>query len=74
MSNTIIPPAGAQTAGKKFQHHCEELKWDDVLGQQELRSELGREGWELATFMTAEMKGGFGTTTRIVACFKREVN
>ena len=74
MDDVVVPIAGAQASGKKFQAHCEELKWDEVLGQQELKPELGQAGWELATFVSAEMKNGFGTTTRIVACFRREVS
>ncbi|MFW6067902.1 MAG: hypothetical protein ACOC97_06165 [Myxococcota bacterium] len=49
------------------------MKWDDVLGQQNLRPDLGDAGWELATFVSAEQKGFGRTTTRIVACFKRQV-
>jgi hypothetical protein len=71
--HVFVPPAGAQVAGKAFQHTCRELKWEQVLGDQELQSELGKAGWELATFVSAEEKGFGGTTTRIVACFKREV-
>lgn len=73
MDDVVVPIAGAQASGKQFQAHCEELKWEDVLGKQELKPDLGQQGWELATFVAAEMKGGFGTTTRIVACWRREV-
>lgn len=70
----LVPIAGAQAQGKKFQHICSELKWDDVLGEKTLRQDLGDQGWELATFVSAEQKGGWGNSTRIVACFKREVS
>lgn len=69
----LVPIAGAQANGTAFQHRCVELKWDDVLGDGELRPELGKDGWELATFVSAEQKGFGGTSTRIVACFKRAV-
>lgn len=71
-----MPPASAQAPVKQFQHFCSELKWDEVLGEQELRPEFGREGWELVTFVSAEQKRGLGgssTYTRIIACFKREL-
>src|SRR5690606_21808468 len=72
--NVVMPVAGAQAHGSRFQHHCTEVKWDQVLGEQEFRPELGAAGWELVTFVSAEKKGFGGSgTTRIVACFKREV-
>lgn len=71
--DVVVPIAGAQAEGKAFQHQCHELKWEDVLDKQELMPELGKAGWELATFVSAEKKGAMMTTTRIVACFKREV-
>jgi hypothetical protein len=71
--SVVLPLARGQTT-KKFQHHCQELKWDEVLDQQNLLPEYGDAGWELATFVSAEKKGAFNTTTRIVACFKREVS
>lgn len=70
------PAATAQPPAKQFQHFCTELKWDEVLGEQELRPEFGLEGWELATFVSAEQKRGLGgghTYTRIIACFKRQI-
>lgn len=71
--NIVMPVAGAQSRGSQFQHFCTEVKWDDVLGEQEFRPDLGASGWELVTFVSAEKKGFGGPTTRIVSCFKREV-
>lgn len=71
-NHAIATPPGAQVDGKRFQHKCIELKWDDVLGVQDLAPQMGAQGWELATFVSAERKGAFNTTTRIVACFKRQ--
>ena len=68
-----VAPAGAQVQGKKFQHLCQELTWEEVLGSKDLKPDLGAQGWELATFVSAEKKGFGGPTTRIVACFKREI-
>ena len=73
IKETVTPIAGAQVHGRQFQHRCQELKWDSVLGGNELLPEFGAEGWELATFVSAEKKGFTGPSTRIVACFKRQV-
>jgi hypothetical protein len=73
-AQSVVLPTAKGTSTKRFQHHCQELKWDQVLDQQDLLPELGNAGWELATFVSAEKKGGFQTTTRIVACFKREIS
>jgi hypothetical protein len=73
-AQSVVLPTAKGTSTKRFQHHCQELKWDQVLDQQDLLPELGSAGWELATFVSAEKKGGFQTTTRIVACFKRDIS
>lgn len=72
--DVLVPIAGAQANGAVFQHRCVDLKWDEVLADGELRPELGKAGWELATFVSAEQKGFGGGSTRIVACFKRQVS
>jgi hypothetical protein len=71
--NVVMPVAGAQGQHTIFQHHCTEVKWAEVMGEKEFRPEFGGAGWELVTFVSAEKKGFGGPTTRIVACFKREV-
>ncbi len=65
----IVPTAGAQALGKRFEHRCANLKWGELDDGAELRPDFGAEGWELVTFSSA-MQGG---TTRIFACFKREL-
>jgi len=66
-----LAPAHAQTPARRFQHLCQELTWEEVLGSKDLKPDLGKQGWELATFVSAEKKGFGGGSTRIVACFKR---
>ncbi len=58
--------------GRTFEHKCRELHWKDVLEESNLAPDLGEQGWELATLMSAIKPGGFSASTRIVACFKRE--
>jgi hypothetical protein len=54
--NAVLPIAEGQGV-KVVQHHCTELKWDEVLGEQNLRPDLGNNGWELATFVSAVKRG-----------------
>lgn len=65
----LVQSADAQVSGVAFRHRCVDLKWDEVLSGKELRPDLGKAGWELAT-LTSAVQGG---TMRIFACFKREV-
>lgn len=65
----LVPIAGAQVEGQQFQHQCVDLKWEDISEESELRPDLGSEGWELVSFTSAIQRG----TTRIIACFKRQV-
>lgn len=73
--HTVAPAAPQPPAPrpKRYEHRCTELSWEEVLGNQPLKADLGKNGWELATFVSAEKKAFGGPTTRIVACFKREI-
>ncbi len=72
-AHRAVLPVAHGDSPDKFHHFCTELKWDEVLGEQELLPDMGAKGWELATFVSAEQKGFGGGRTRIVACFKRRV-
>jgi hypothetical protein len=65
----IVPTAGAQLHGKQFLNRCIDVKWEDISDKSHLRPDLGAKGWELVTLTSAMQRG----TTRLIACFKREV-
>ena len=74
MHDTIVPEVTAAPGAGQWENRCTEVKWDDVLGQnQNLMPEFGAAGFQLVSLVSAEQKSGFGTQTRIIACFTRKV-
>ena len=70
-SDAIAPTASAVQGAPTWENRCQEVKWDEVLGTNDLRRELGDVGFELVSLVSAEQKGAMTMKTRIIACFKR---